>query len=95
MRASVGELGSDNTDAFLHRSIFNVEKNAYIFGGVPYAGLGASNSITSSLTWSTTRSYNIGADLTMWNGLLGVEFDLFYKLTKDIQESRSGGFLLH
>ena len=63
-----------------------------IFGGVPYAGLGASNSITSSLTWSTTRSYNIGADLTMWNGLLGVEFDLFYKLTKDIQESRSGGF---
>lgn len=28
----------------------------------------------------------------MWNGLLGVEFDLFYKLTKDIQESRSGGF---
>ena len=92
LRASVGELGSDNTDAFLHRSIFKVEKNAYIFGGVPYAGLGASNSITSSLTWSTTRSYNIGADLTMWNGLLGVEFDLFYKLTKDIQESRSGGF---
>ncbi|MCS2764094.1 hypothetical protein NXV13_30280, partial [Bacteroides ovatus] len=56
---------------FLHRSILKVEKNAYIFGGVPHAGLGASNSITSSLTWSTTRSYNIGADLDSVEWIIG------------------------
>ena len=41
------------------------------------------------LTWEKTKSYNLGFDLSAWNGLLGVEFDVFYKYTYDILQSVS------
>ena len=37
-----------------------------------------------TLTWENTLTYNAGFDFTMWNGLLGMEFDAFYNYTYDI-----------
>ena len=95
VRASMGELGSDNTSAFLHRSMFSLSSDpVYVFGTnySSYYGLSSTNPVTSSLTWSKTRSYNVGFDLNMWNGLLGVEFDWFYKVTSAIQEGLGSSF---
>ncbi|MDR0939366.1 MAG: TonB-dependent receptor [Mediterranea sp.] len=92
LRASGGELGSDKTDAFLYRSQFSISNNAYLFGGVPHSGLGASNAVTSSLTWARARSYDVGFELGLWDNRLGIEFDWFYKVTRDIQEDRGGDF---
>ncbi|MCS2764070.1 TonB-dependent receptor [Bacteroides ovatus] len=37
-----------------------------------------------TLTLENTLTYNAGFDFTMWNGLLGMEFDAFYNYTYDI-----------
>ena len=42
------------------------------------------------LTWERNHSYNVGFDLAMWNGRLGVEFDAFYNYIFDILGSNSG-----
>jgi hypothetical protein len=44
------------------------------------------------LTWSTTHLYNIGFDLEMWRGKLGVELDVFYQQTSDILEPVAANF---
>jgi TonB-linked SusC/RagA family outer membrane protein len=94
LRASVGELGIDNTTPFLNRSVFYLAGPSNVFGSnyTNYYGLYSSNSVTSSLTWAKTRCYNVGLDLTVWNGLLGVNLDWFYKITRHIQESQGSAF---
>ena len=91
LRASVGLLGSDNVSAFMFLS-------QYAEGGkVVYNGTGATPSYYTvgipnrDLTWEKTLSYNIGADFSLWNGLLGGEMDIFYNYTYDILTGNSGG----
>ena len=43
-----------------------------------------------NLTWEKCRSINVGFELSAWNGLLGIEFDVFYKYTYDILRSIGG-----
>ena len=33
--------------------------------------------------------YNLGADATFWNGLLGIEFDAFYRLRTGLLQDRA------
>ena len=47
-----------------------------------------------NLTWEKCRSINVGFELSAWNGLLGIEFDVFYKYTYDILRSIGGVYLL-
>ena len=42
------------------------------------------------LTWERNYSYNVGFDLAMWNGKLGIEFDAFYNYIFDILGANSG-----
>lgn len=42
------------------------------------------------LTWERNYSYNVGFDLAMWSGKLGVEFDAFYNYIFDILGSNTG-----
>ena len=39
-----------------------------------------------------TLTYNAGFDFTMWNGLLGMEFDAFYNYTYDILTAMGGDY---
>lgn len=104
LRGSMGVLGDDYVDPFLHRKFFQLSKDPnYIFGETagtkPYQSIYTTSSVPSYVTWSKTRSYNIGFETTMWEGLLGFELDLFYKYTYDLLEktnnvypSSLGGF---
>ena len=42
------------------------------------------NTANDDLKWETTASYNLGADLGLWGGRLGVVLDLYYKKTSDL-----------
>ena len=91
LRLSVGKLGNDN-----------IGSNAYIrtmsMGANPVAMIG--NNLSRSLNvdrvpndnikWETTTSYNIGLEANLWNGLLGIEADAFYMVTKDILQVQGG-----
>jgi TonB-linked SusC/RagA family outer membrane protein len=93
IRASYGKSGNDNVDPFQHFSLYSLAPNSMVLGNEAITQFYTSNSyVYSNLTWATTDNYNIGFDLDMWNRKLGVEVNLFYKLTKDILESQGGNY---
>ena len=93
LRASFGILGSDNVDPFLYRKQYAWSKNSTVFGTTPQAVNTLYNKVSypmENLTWEKCRSINVGFELSAWNGLLGIEFDVFYKYTYDILRSIGG-----
>lgn len=96
IRGSVGELGNDSDiGALMFRRTYEVTKGFnYAFGNpiTPQGSVYTKNAVPSIVTWSRTRSSNIGFELTAWEGLLSVEFDWFYKYTYDLLESISGSY---
>lgn len=93
VRASYGRSGNDSVDPFQHFSLYSIANNSMVMGNRPISQFYSSNSyLYSNLTWATTDSYNLGIDFDMWNRKLGVELNVFYKLTKDILEQQSGNY---
>ena len=91
IKASYGESGSNDVGPYLWTPSYGFTTSpSYVLGGDPASAVYTLNSVISDLTWSRSKSYNIGLDMTMWNGLLGVEFDYFYKVTSDILEAQGG-----
>ncbi|MCQ2153760.1 MAG: TonB-dependent receptor [Bacteroidales bacterium] len=97
LRGSFGLLGNDSVSEYMFLSSYsqynaNVAygllngttaiKPAYYTSGIP----------NTDLTWEKTQSWNVGFDATLWKGLLGVEFDVFYNYTYDILTVQSSGF---
>lgn len=97
LRASVGLLGNDSVSEYMFLSTYsqygaNVAYGllngatkivpAYYVSGIP----------NTDLTWEKTLSYNVGFDMTMWNGLLGFEVDGFYNYTYDMLTYQSTGY---
>lgn len=96
VRGSVGLLGRDNTAAFLYKRLMALTASPSYIIGETYTsvyGLYTLNSIPSStLTWEKTQTWNGGVEMTMWNGLLSVDLDAFYKYTYDILENVSATY---
>lgn len=87
LRASLGLIGDDSGSsayAFL---------STYAFGNKMFIDNKVVNSqylsyiANPNLTWTKTRSWNVGFDASLWNGKLGVEFDAFYNYTYDILQA--------
>lgn len=95
IRGSIGMMGNDNVTPWLYRKSYAFNTNAMAFGESPAAMNTLYQTVAypqSDLTWEKTRTYDIGLDLTMWNGLLGFEFDYFYKYTWDILQGVGGAY---
>lgn len=96
IRASAGLLGNDSVSAFMFLSTYSQAAK------VALGRLGEANLIVPSyyttgiantdLSWEKTLSLNLGLDLAMWNGLLGVEADVFYNNTFDMLTYQSTGY---
>lgn len=92
LRASIGLIGDDSGSAayaFL---------STYAFGNKMFLDNTTVNSLylqyiaNPNLTWTKTRSWNMGFDATMWGGKLGIEFDAFYNYTYDILQSLGSNY---
>jgi TonB-linked SusC/RagA family outer membrane protein len=93
LRASIGVLGTDNVSPFLYRKSYGFSTNSVAFGATPTAQNTLYNKVSypmENLTWEKCRTIDGGFEMTAWNGLLGVEFDAFYKYTYDILQSITG-----
>ena len=91
LRASVGLLGNDGVSPYMFLSKYALSgKTVYPGSGAfpSYATAGIPN---KDLTWEKTLSWNVGFDLSLWNGLLGMEVDAFYNYTYDILSWNGGG----
>ncbi|MCD8081652.1 MAG: SusC/RagA family TonB-linked outer membrane protein, partial [Bacteroides sp.] len=93
LRLSYGKLGSDaNASAFNYLRYMDWASTSpmVVVGGVPQRALMTSSVASPNMIWEVATSYNAGIEATFLNGLLGVEFDYFYKIISDILRSQSG-----
>ncbi len=61
---------------------FSTSYSTGSYGGT--SSYAKANTANDNLKWETTASYNLGADLGLWNGHLNVVLDLYYKKTSDL-----------
>lgn len=84
LRAGIGKTGtSGELKPNQWSNSMGFGKNSAVIGGSSQSALYYAILGNSSLTWAQCMNYNIGFDATLWNGLLGVEFDVFYKYEYD------------
>ncbi|NLA49482.1 MAG: SusC/RagA family TonB-linked outer membrane protein [Bacteroidales bacterium] len=88
IRASYGEMGNDRVSAFQYLTSYQYGSN-YVIGNVDVIGLVQSGVPNPNITWEISKSTNIGMESTMWNGLLGIELDLFKSKRSNILTKRT------
>lgn len=89
IRASYGLLGNDGVPAYSYLTSYGYSSTAYINGQVVQS-LIQSGIANPYLTWEKTSSLNAGFDMTLWNGKLGIDFDVFYNHNTDILSAMGG-----
>ncbi len=91
LRASWGILGNDSISDFLFVQGLGLTANpSVVFNGIPVNSLYTTSIPNKDITWETTTTYNVGADLSLWNGKLSFTGDAFYKVTEDILQTQAG-----
>jgi hypothetical protein len=91
LRGGIGLTGlTSGLPAYFYLNTLSPVANVSIIGGQVVNGLNTSAPANVNLTWSKVLQYNIGFDATLWKGLLGIEFDVFYKYLYDIPVVVSG-----
>ncbi|NGM65460.1 TonB-dependent receptor [Sphingobacterium sp. SGR-19] len=90
LRASVGKLGNDRIPDYQYlRTLTPGANPVVLIGNNPGKPLNITTVPNPDIRWETTMTYNGGLEATLWNGLLGVEADVFYRVTKDILQGQS------
>lgn len=92
LRAGIGKTATSGVSAFQWRNTMGINKNAVIIGGSSQSMMYASVLGNPNLSWAQCLNYNVGVDATLWNGLLGVEFDVFYKYEYDKLATVTGAY---
>lgn len=85
LKASVGMLGNNNIGNYAYQSVYQLGNDYnYPFGGVVNQGAALVNYTDPDLKWETTRTFDIGFESTLWNGLLSANITYFNRYTYDI-----------
>ncbi|WP_210487600.1 SusC/RagA family TonB-linked outer membrane protein [Rufibacter aurantiacus] len=86
LRASWGQVGSQNIDPYQFVSLVTFANTNYIFGdkeGILTPGAYISRLGNDDVKWETSEQTNIGFDANFLAGKLSVNFDWYDKTTKD------------
>ncbi len=85
LRGSVGLTGTTGISPYYFLSTLSyLDDPGVVINGNGQSGLFTSVPANINLTWAKALQYNLGFDLSMWDGLLGTEFDVFYKYIYDM-----------
>ena len=94
LRLSYSQSGLDDVEAFKYLTGYNIRTGVYdqvpmgtelyIFGTDAYRLITPTGLPNPDITWLDMTSYNVGLDGTLLNGLIGFEFDVFYRITEGI-----------
>jgi TonB-linked SusC/RagA family outer membrane protein len=89
LRGSYGRAGNDYVGQFNYLTGFNFGGN-YVFGENPgiSTGIISKGLANADLTWERTATSNIGLDGSFLKGLIGFEFDVFYRKVTDVAGTR-------
>ena len=93
LRLSYSNAGDDDVGDFRYIRGFGIQGTPYLYGDSnptrPIAPRGLPN---PDITWRSTTQYNVGLDGRLWNGLLGVTADVFYRRITDLFGSPQADF---
>jgi TonB-linked SusC/RagA family outer membrane protein len=92
LRGGVGKTATSAVSPFQYMNLMTLSSNAVVIGGSSQSMIFSSTLGNPSLTWAKALSYNGGFDLVAWNGLLGLEFDAFYKYQYALLAGVSGSY---
>ena len=84
LRLSHGIMGNDAVSNFDFLTGYNISSGFYLFGGDPYPIIASAGLANALVTWETMSISNIGIEGTLWDGALGFELDVFYRLREDM-----------
>jgi TonB-linked SusC/RagA family outer membrane protein len=92
VRMSFSETGNDNIGLYRYLEAFSIQGITNDFASGPYlfgnSGLSTAISTTGlanpNVTWRELTTYNFGIDAMLFDGLLGIELDIFYRDQKGI-----------
>ena len=84
LRASYGIMGNDAVSNFDFLTGYNIANGFYLFNGDPYPIISSAGLANALVTWETMKIANLGIEGTLWDGGLGFELDVFYRLREDI-----------
>jgi len=82
LRASYGVAGNPSIQPY--QSVTRLSAGLYSFGGTLAAGYFPSSIGNPTLSWESTKQYDIGLDLAMWNSLVELSADWYEKTTDDL-----------
>ncbi|MFV0469640.1 MAG: SusC/RagA family TonB-linked outer membrane protein [Dysgonomonas sp.] len=86
LRASYGKSGNAVGNPYQWSTNYGVT-TGYIWGSggnsTQQQGLAESVEANPSITWESVWKSNLGIDLSLWNGLFGLELDVFREYRKD------------
>ena len=90
LRASYGQIGNDAIAAFQNLRLYTLNSLGYTYGTTQAAtqGLAAGVTPNPNITWEVAKTSNIGLDANFWNGLLGLEVDVFKQVRSNILATR-------
>lgn len=83
LRGSAGQTGNQEIGSFVTQAYINAT-TVMFGGGNKLAGLYPGSTGNPDLKWETTRQWNIGVDLGMFNDKVNLVFDYYNKLTDDM-----------
>lgn len=87
LRASYGQLGNQNTNAWYptyREMIIGVANGGWLQNGVKPNTAKIGDLISTMLTWETVRTWNIGLDWGAFNNRLTGSFDYYNRFTDDM-----------
>lgn len=79
LRASYGVLGDDGSSSYQFLSGYDYPGAGYVFGTEASKGLGFRGLPNPNITWYKSKTLNVGTDLDLFNGLLSVQVDFFWR----------------
>ncbi len=82
LKLSWGQLGNNSIPAFRGVTSFASNLDFYDYNG--QTGFFLSNIGDENLTWETTTTTNFGVSASLFNGSLGVDFDVYEAVTEDM-----------
>lgn len=84
LRASYGSLGNGNVSAYSYDESFAFSTSGRIFNGVKPRYTSIPSEIPESLTWETSETFDIGADLGLFDNRLTLSGDYYIRWTRDM-----------
>lgn len=86
LRTSYGSAGKESIDPYRTLAVLN--SNTVIFNDQQAIGIITGRPENSELKWETTDQFDIGLEMGFFKGRLNMEFDYYYKKTRDLLLSR-------